>query len=292
MGKFKTLVFIWFFLTSLLLPVPISYAAGELCVQWSNPEACLIQQTNVTTATEVTTATDTLGEGTEGAVEAITSTEDGYTEGEVSTSLSATISKEQLVLSLPLSYAFSDRLKMSAYIPYIDRKDSQGLGNALVRLKYGPKLWRVSAGVRGTNGKDEVDPRNTIDYQLGASLNMGESRFRYFASQLRLYYPEDDNQFDKGDSSNTLVFVSAQVPMFGDSDKIFLGLSRYFAAGDLYRGVGQDNETEMLDLKFGFILEWKKVRFGMTLPLSTESNVLQHEDRSPSLDAGIGLSLF
>lgn len=209
---------------------------------------------------------------------------------EVTPSVTATSSYKYF--NIPLSYAFSERLKFSAELPVIYVDENFYSGNLAVQ---GTQYSKSS------NNQHRVLTTVQLTLPTG-DAKIGEGGFEFFASQARVMKMKDSrvfvsygyrhtteaNDLDTGNTINGALGMDYPLEgyTFYDIDKAYGLITGQSVSESQYDGVGLDDQRLLLDATIGLIWAKYNIRFGLSVPIFTVSESLDNSDRLLSLDIG------
>ncbi len=101
--------------------------------------------------------------------------------------------------------------------------------------------------------------------------------------------PDDDDK--KGDYQSVFFGFDAPLDFMISQTSIYASTSVSQTGEDKINDMAQGNEQTLVDATMGFLLRRWNMRFGVTVPVSTESNAIDHSDRDVYFDFGYRYSL-
>ncbi len=220
----------------------------------------------------------------------------GFRSGESSIGINGTFSKDVRVYTIPASYTLNPTFKLSASIPYIQTKSTQGLGNVLLGVKHFYEISEQSAllsslGFRFPNGNEEVGARQAYDIQFGQGVVQNFETSRLFGSYVLVYRPEDETGFDAGESIGFFLGLDTPIPLVGEQTNIYSALIINHTAADQSKELNLANPYTLFDTILGVTFRDWNLRIGVVIPTFTQSETIAHSSRNVLLDIGFRYNL-
>ena len=209
--------------------------------------------------------------------------------GRSSFGLDAHFTRDRSVVNLPVEIPLGGWLGVETIASVIKDGEESGMGHSVLAgtLTFTPtKIFGAHLSLGGrlpTGGPDVVDDQKGV-YPYGALTLMGDGKgLRVLISGSYLKRPARQEE-DFGDTST--FFLGMDLPWFS----LLRGYGSVFQSYRRPDVVGQEslyNSIEIWDLSLGLLVNaFFGVRLGVTIPLLTDSGVLDHEDREGTLDVG------
>lgn len=217
--------------------------------------------------------------------------------GEKKTGVRSTIKGKTTVLNIPVSYAINEQMKIEATLPYIRTESTDGFGDIPVMGTYrwgdfDTNLNLASVILTLPSRNMSVGGRSVMDMQVGYALvrDLKEmNRIRAVGSISYQLTQEDDQKYNPGD--RLLIMGGGDVPLEGKEYSAYGILTIQNTGDGSVDGTTLNDHRQYVDLTGGIIIRKYDLRVGVTLPISTDSDFIKHEDREPSIDIGIGYKL-
>ena len=203
----------------------------------------------------------------------------------------SSVSEDYSVYSLPLSFPLFGPIGVDMSVPVIQTDEDTYVGHGRFSLTYTLQPLDVLAlmlyaGARVRTGDEETaGPLPSPWPTLAISAALDFSLFRFFGSVESVTRPEQDLDYDPGDTTSTLVGIDA--PFFFSS--IWLGYLGWYQTNTEADVFGSDTLNNALvtgDALLGAIYRPWGIRIGISYPAKTEAEDPEDEERESSVDFG------
>lgn len=213
------------------------------------------------------------------------------TPGNKEVSPGMTMAADYKYVNIPLSYSFSESLKITGELPVIYHNEDFYLGNLSgIATHYSgdlnDQLVLTTLQMDLPTGDEEIGGGG-INVQAGQSRVFDIENARVFVSYLYRYTSEVD-ELNTGDTLNLAAGIDFRLGSLSllQSDNVYGIVTLQNVTESQYDSVGLNDDKKLLDLTLGLIWTKWRLRAGLSVPVMTISDQINNSDRLASMDVG------